>query len=67
MKLRLPAEPRGAKTGRAERGGGRLVHELRLRRRRSHMPWLYLLYHQREGDPVRRSGEWVKGAGLFQE
>ena len=27
---------------------GHLVHELRLRRRRSHVPWVYVVYHRRE-------------------
>ena len=36
--------------------GGRLVRELRLRRRRAHAPWVYLLYHRHPtgADPIRR-------------
>ena len=48
---------------------GRLVHELRLQRRRSRVPWVYVVYHRREMTPVDHR-QWVrgaKGAGLFQE
>ena len=46
---------RTASTGRTRssrrRGGEQLVRELRLRRRRSRVPWVYLVYHWQEPEP----------------
>ncbi|MBI3047934.1 MAG: hypothetical protein HYY76_06445 [Acidobacteria bacterium] len=48
----------------ASDGGGRIVRELLLGRRRSRVPWVYVVYHRHARGPHRaRLRGGVRGAG----